>query len=120
MGKGEAVLRENVRRGSVRCSETVVRLCRNNPHVARSVARMLDGYFGAEICALKDRVSLCIAETEVECRENALEAKYEGGLCDSAEKAELADAITAHITALEALRDYVTTDLYGRIPSASL
>jgi predicted RNase H-like HicB family nuclease len=120
MGRGETVLRENVRRGNVRCSETVVRLCRNNPQVARSVARMLDGYFGVEVSTLKDRVSLCIAETEAECRENALEAKYLAGLCDSSEKAHFVDAITDHIEILKALRDCANADTYGRIPSASL
>jgi hypothetical protein len=84
------------------------------------VARLLDGYFGVEVSALKDRVSLCIAETDAECQENVLEAKYEANLCDSADKAQLADAISAHIATLEALRDCVTADLYGRIPSASL
>jgi hypothetical protein len=120
MGRGEDVLRENVKKSNVKLCEHLIRLVRRDPAIARKVAVCLLGHFGVDTSTVPNKVALCIAETDAECQENVLEAKYEANLCDSADKAQLADAISAHIATLEALRDCVTADLYGRIPSASL
>ena len=119
-GRGENVLRENVKRDNVKVCEHLIRLVRRDPAIARKVAVCLLGHFGADTSAVSNKTALCIAETNAECRENILEAKYQSGLCDSAEKAELADAISAHIPALEALRNHIAVELSGRKPSASL
>jgi len=120
MGKGENVLRDNVKKSNVKLCEHLVRLVRRDPAIARKVALCLLGFYGVSGSTLSNRVALCIEETNAECQENALEAKYQAGLCDSSEKAKLADAIGAHIATLEALRDCIAVELSGRIPSASL
>jgi hypothetical protein len=120
MGKGETVLRDNVKKSNVKVVDHLIRLVRRDPVIARKVALCLLGSFGVSGSTLSNRVQLCITETSAECQENALEAKYAANLCDSADKAQLAEAISEHITALEALRDCVALDLYGRIPAASL
>lgn len=121
MGHGEDILRDHVKKEHVKVTEHLVRLVRRDPVIARKVAVCLLGRYGVPaIMSPMNGVDLCIAETSIECRENALEARYQSRLCDSAEKAELADAITLHIAALEALRDCVCADIEGRIPGASL
>jgi hypothetical protein len=118
MCSGEPVLCDNLRKGNVKIVDHLIRLVRRDPQLARKTAACLLGiYGGTDAPDTADRVASCLREMTVECRENVLEGRYMAGLADSREKADLVDAITDHVVALEALRDLVIADLYAPVTS---